>query len=79
MNNFETLSHMFVVSPNPPRSVMEDISEDTEMSVKDVKWTFIKLRNKFQHNKGKEVNKEAVDNMVNSTKETYQHDDYFLI
>merc|ERR1719509_388776 len=79
MKNFEMLSRMFVVSPNTPRSVMEDISEDSEMSVKDVKWTFIKLRHKFQHNKGDEVNKEAVQDIINTFKGTYQNEDYFVL
>merc|ERR1719186_1101194 len=62
-SNYEMLSSIFIQSPNPSDDVIQDIAEDVEMSWKDIKWFFIKLRCKFQYNieeEGSEVDGEAV-------------------
>merc|ERR1719154_675286 len=64
ISDFSMLSVLFTKNPNPKRSEIEDMSEDMEMSSKDVKWTFIKLREKFQTKKGKPVDTEAVKDFV---------------
>merc|ERR1719509_281106 len=51
-SDFAMLSLLFSGNPNPSKSEIEYISEDTEISSKDIKWTFIKLREKFQTKKG---------------------------
>jgi len=74
-SNLEMLSMMFSTFPTPSKSVMEDICEDTEMTPKDVKWTFLKLRHKFNHTKGIEINKEDVNEMINTVRSSYKKDD----
>ena len=75
LSNFEMQSMMFSTFPTPSKSVMEDICDDTDMTPKDVKWTFLKLRHKFNHIKGEEVSKEDVNEMINTAKSHYKKDD----
>ena len=75
LSNFEMQSMMFSTFPTPSKSVMEDICDDTDMTPKDVKWTFLKLRHKFNHIKGGEVSKEDVNEMINTAKSHYKKDD----
>merc|ERR1719319_1880735 len=73
--NYENLSLKFVSSPNPSRAMMQDLSQETGMSVKDVKWTFIKLRHKFQQKKGEDVDWEAVQELLHYVKGQYQNNE----
>ena len=78
-SNFEMLSQMFATHPNPSKSVMEDICDDTEMTAKDVKGTFFKLRHKFDHKKGKQVNTEEVKKMIQTVRARFKKDDLLEI
>jgi len=74
-SNFEMLSMMFSTFPTPSKSVMEEICDDTEMTPKDIKWIFVKLRHKFDHRKGVEINQEGVNEMINTVRSHYKKDD----
>jgi len=57
------LSELFLKSPIPSNSELASISKSTEVSAKDVKWWFIKIRHKVKVNK---VEKEMVKNYLDS-------------
>jgi len=62
---FKQLSALFLKSPIPSNSELASISKSTEVSAKDVKWWFIKIRHKVKMNK---VEKDDVRNYLDSVR-----------
>ena len=62
---FKQLSALFLKSPIPSNSELASISKTTDVSAKDVKWWFIKIRHKVKINK---VEKEEVKNYLDSVR-----------
>eukprot|EP00092_Neocalanus_flemingeri_P028787 GFUD01031252.1.p1 GENE.GFUD01031252.1~~GFUD01031252.1.p1 ORF type:complete len:1463 (+),score=442.15 GFUD01031252.1:69-4457(+) len=60
---FKLLSLLFLKSPIPSNSELASISKSTDVSSKDVKWWFIKIRHKVKINK---VEKDQVKNYLDS-------------
>jgi len=76
--SFAKVCLIFVNSPNPSKSITEQICQETGMSAKDVKWTFIKLRHNFEAKKGEHVDPITVFEMLKLVSRKRSKDDVFV-
>ena len=73
---YKQLSELFLKSPIPSNSELASISKTTEVSAKDVKWWFIKIRHKVKVNK---VEKEMLNNYLESIRICHSNNGFVSI